>query len=229
MPPKHTSLGMAAKIMTSIEAQPLPARLTPPVELMLRKVSGQMGFVVRMALANLWLFRPVLLNLLSKNPVQNALIRTTFAVTMAEASDACNVLPQTTRFNVNVRILSGETVDTVQQHFENLIKEAGADGTVEIILRENPSPVSPADSEFFKGLENIIKEVYPTALATPYLVMGGTDSRQFAAISNNVLRFTPVSISEEGRKSVHSTNENISVENYGRMIAFFEMFIRQLD
>jgi carboxypeptidase PM20D1 len=228
MPPTHTSLGLAAQIIERIETRPLPLRLTPPAELMLRTLSGQMGFVVRMAVSNLWLFRGILLKILAKNPVTNALARTTFAVTMAEASDACNVLPQTTRFNVNVRILSGDTPQSVKAHFEKLMNEVDSKAQVSLLLEENASPISPIDSELYRMVEELINEMYPSALVSPYLVMGGTDSRQFYALSDNVLRFTPMHISQAEQQSMHSTNECVSVVNYGRMIAFFERLLKRL-
>jgi carboxypeptidase PM20D1 len=227
MPPENTSLGLAAQLITSIERQPLPLRLTVPVEVMLRNLSGQMSFGVRMAMANLWLFRPLLLKILAGNPTTNALARTTFAVTMAAASDACNVLPQSSYFNVNVRVLPGDTSQSVQRYFEGLIAQAGLDATVEAILAQDPSPISPIDSEFYRFVEELIHGLYPSALVSPYLVMGGTDSRQFYALSDNVLRFTPIHIVEEDRQHIHGTNECLSVKNYGRMIAFYERFLRQ--
>ncbi|MDR0347471.1 MAG: M20/M25/M40 family metallo-hydrolase [Coriobacteriales bacterium] len=227
MPPKNTSLGLAAKLIALIERQPMPLRLTPPVEVMLGQLSGQMGFAVRMAAANLWLFRPLLLRILSGNPTTNALVRTTFATTMAAASDACNVLPQTSRFSINVRILPGDTTGSVQTYFEGLIARTGIDATVEPILAQEASPISPSNSAFYRSIEELVHEFYPTALVSPYLVMGGTDSRQFYELSDNVLRFTPVHITEEDRQHIHSTNECISVDNYGRMIAFYERFMRQ--
>ncbi|MDR1014158.1 MAG: M20/M25/M40 family metallo-hydrolase [Coriobacteriales bacterium] len=227
MPPKSTSLGLAARLIALIERQPLPLRLTVPVEGMLRRLCGQMGFVTRMAVANLWLFRPLLLRILAGSPTTNAMVRTTSAVTMAAASDACNVLPQASSFNVNVRILPGETTQDVQRHFEGLIARAGLDATVGPLLAQDPSPVSPDDSAFYRSVERLASEFYPSALVVPYLVMGGTDSRQFCALSDDVLRFTPIHITEEDRQHIHGTNECLSVENYGRMIAFYERFLRE--
>jgi carboxypeptidase PM20D1 len=137
------------------------------------------------------------------------------------------VLPQVSSFNVNARILPGETTQGVQQHFERLIAQAGLDATVEPILAQEPSPVSPVDSVFYRSIERLINEFYPSALVSPYLVMGGTDSRQFYALSDNVLRCTPIHITEEDRQHIHSTNECISVENYGRMITFYERLLRE--
>jgi carboxypeptidase PM20D1 len=228
MPPKHTSLGLAAKLIARIEDKPLPTRFTAPVEKMLQRLCGQMGFVVRMAMANMWLFRPLLLSILTKAPETNALVRTTFAATMAHASDATNVLPQTTSVNINVRILQGESVASVRDYLARLAREAGVEAEIQTQMAEEPSPISSADSSFYRLVEQVSKEFYPSTLFTPFLVMGGTDSRRFARLSSNVLRFTPTRITAKERQTVHNTDEALSLENYGRMIAWFERFMQAL-
>jgi carboxypeptidase PM20D1 len=228
MPPRHSSLGLAARLITCIENQPLPLRLTPTTEAMLQSLAGEMGFVVRMAMANLWLFKPLLLGILARGPVTNALVRTTCAATMAQASDAMNVLPQTTRFNVNVRILQGDTIASVKEHFERLAREAGIEAHIEPFIAEEPTAAAPVDSAFYETLETLASEFYPSALIVPYLMAGGTDSRYYSVLSDNILRFTPSHITDEERATIHSTNEALSVANYGRMIAYYEQLIRRL-
>jgi carboxypeptidase PM20D1 len=228
MPPKNSSLGMAAKVVAQIEQHPLPARLSPPAEGMLRGIAGEMGFAVRMALANLWLMRPVLLRILGGNVVTNSMVRTTFAVTQAQASDAPNVLPQTTRITINVRLLSGDTTASVQRYFEELATKVGATVRVKPLLAQEASPVSPTDTPFYGLLTDLMGEIYPNAVPTPYLVMGATDSRYFYALSNNVYRFTPIWITNEDRAHIHSTNESLSTTNYYRMIHFYERLMHKL-
>ncbi|MDR2378027.1 MAG: M20/M25/M40 family metallo-hydrolase, partial [Bifidobacteriaceae bacterium] len=226
-PPRHTSLGLAAKLITLIEGRPMPPRLTAPVEAMLRNLSGEMGFAMRLAMANLWLFRPLVVRALAAGPTTNALVRTTFAVTMASAGEAPNVLPQTSRFCVNARVLTGDSPQSVRRHFEELIARAGIEATVEPMLEQGASPVSPSDSEFFRGVERLINDLYPSALVSPYLVVGGTDARRFHALSDNVLRLTPIHLHDRELAQLHGTDESISFDDYGRMIAFYERFLRQ--
>ncbi|GHV81530.1 carboxypeptidase S [Spirochaetia bacterium] len=226
MPLPHTALGNAAKLLTIIEEHPLPTRLTPPVLLMIRNIAGEMGFAVRMAAANLWLFRPVLLKILSKNPSTNALIRTTFAVTMAKASDAPNVLPQKAEAVVNVRLLSGDTTDSVAAHFRHI--GGGLPFKLEKLTPTEPSAISPASGAVYEKLAKTIAEIYPNALASPYLVMGGTDSRKYYGVCDNIYRFTPVLVNNDEKNTMHGTNESISIANYGRMIRFFVRFIEMV-
>jgi carboxypeptidase PM20D1 len=223
MPPTHTALGKAAQFITTVENNPLPPRLSPPVKMMLSNISGEMGFVVRMAMANLWLFRPLLFRILSRSSITNALIRTTFAATMARASDAGNVLPQKASIVINVRHLSGDSVDSVADYFTKL---AGTNAiSVQKLVPEEPSALSLTDGVFYEKLVSLIKRFYPGAIATPYLMMGGTDARKYYKVCKNVYRFTPIIVSDAEKNTAHNTNEYISVENYGRMIQFFKEFI----
>jgi carboxypeptidase PM20D1 len=231
MPPAHTALGKAALLVCALEKHPLPARLTPPVLGMLRNIAGEMGFMVRMAVANLWLFRPLLLGILAKNPATNAMIRSTFAATMAKASDAANVLPQKAKITVNVRLLGGDTTDQVAAYIQETARAASPSMALSIVKQTpaEPSQVSPADSRVYRYLAGLVGELYPQAITTPYLVMGGTDARKYYNICDNVYRFTPVLITDEEKNTTHNTNESITTANYSRMIHFFKRFIQGFD
>jgi carboxypeptidase PM20D1 len=229
MPPSHTALGMAARLVASIEDNPMPMRLTPPVESLLRNIAGEMGFAVRMAIANLWLFRPLLLSILSKNPVTNSLIRTTCAATMAQASNAANVLPQAATVTINVRLLPGDSAEDIRQHFEKLAIGVGIQSPkIELSKSNEASATSQIDTPFYRLLEQMVGEFYPSAIATPYLVMGGTDSRYYTGLSTQVYRFTPTHITNEERELVHNTNERLGVPNYFRMIEFFKRIFKEM-
>jgi carboxypeptidase PM20D1 len=186
-----------------------------------------------MAAANLWLFRPLLLRGLSRNPITNAMIRTTFAATMARAGDAPNVLPQKARITVNVRLLSGDEVDQVEDHIRDLAEEVipASSGSLSIEKQApaEPSPVSPTDSRVYRHIVSLAGKMFPQAITTPYLVLGGTDARKYAVISDNIYRFTPIQVTGEEKNTVHSANESISIVNYGRMIRFYERFIEDFD
>jgi carboxypeptidase PM20D1 len=245
MPPLHTSLGTAAALIREIEAHPLPPRLTPPVRDMLRAAAGEMGFALRMALANLWLFRPLLFRIFAAGAVTRAMVGTSLAATRAQASDAANVLPQNTTITVNARLLPGDTLAMVERHLAGLAeqviaadreKAGGAAGpekgrgyAITRLIPLEASPLSPAAGAVYEKLTTLIGEFYPNAITAPYLVMGGTDARKYYAVSDHVYRFTPILVTDAEKNTAHSTNESISIVNYGRMIRFFERFIGEFD
>jgi carboxypeptidase PM20D1 len=55
-----------------------------------------------------------------------------------------------------------------------------------------PSEVSPIDTEAFVRLQKTIRQVFPDTLVTPYLTVGGTDSRYFIALTPTIYKFTPI-------------------------------------
>ena len=52
----------------------------------------------------------------------------------------------------------------------------------------------------------------PDAIATPYIMLGATDSRFFTAICPRVYRFTPFRMTREQRASLHSFDEHLGVD-----------------
>lgn len=58
-------------------------------------------------------------------------------------------------------------------------------------------------------------------MVLPYLMAGGTDSRKYEELSDNILRFSAVRMKNEDLKRIHGTDERISMENLKRMIAFY--------
>ena len=229
MPPTHTALGNAARLIAAIESRPLPARLTAPALLLLRNIAGEMGFAVRMAIANLWLFKHLILKILSANYVTNAMIRTTFAATMARASNAANVLPRKAQVTINVRLLPGDSVAGVEAYLKGIAGKMKLPLSVRTLAAEEPSQVSPADGTVYRRLLALIDEVFPGVIASPYLVMGGTDARKYYKVCDHVYRFTPMLVTNEEKDTAHNTNESVTAVNYGRMIHFFIRFIEGFD
>jgi carboxypeptidase PM20D1 len=60
----------------------------------------------------------------------------------------------------------------------------------------------------------------------PFLVMGGTDSRFYSDVSDCILRFIPMRVSEEDEKRPHGTNERVSVQNYQEVVKFYVQVIK---
>jgi carboxypeptidase PM20D1 len=57
------------------------------------------------------------------------------------------------------------------------------------------------------------------------LVLGGTDSRYYAPISENVYRFAPEWGLQSEYSRIHGTGERLSLENLGRMVRFFAQLV----
>ncbi|EJL69586.1 M20/M25/M40 family metallo-hydrolase [Chryseobacterium populi] len=228
MPPMESAIGKAAVIMQRLEENQMKPMITPLIKGFFDNIGGSMPFANRLAISNQWLLKPLLLSQLTKNNSTNALVRTTTALTMMKGSAGPNVLSPEVEFIVNFRLLPGNSVKDVKEHIAKATE--GFDVEVEEIdnTRE-ASLVSSFNTKAYQMIESGIKQIYPDAIATPYLTIAATDAYKYQIVSNHIYRFMPVKINDPEKQSIHSTNEYISIENYMKMIHYFEYIMRNYD
>jgi carboxypeptidase PM20D1 len=92
----------------------------------------------------------------------------------------------------------------------------------------DPPPVSPTSTAVYRALNQTIREVFPDVVVSPGLMVGGTDARHYAGVSDNVFRFAPVRAKPEDLSRFHGTNERLSVENYADMIRFYRRLMQTI-
>lgn len=94
-PPKGTPLArLAAFVNRWKPGRRFQVKITPPVKAMFAAMAPDMAFPFRLLFGNLWLFGPLLKRVIPKVSGQaGALLHTTCAFTMAQGSDAPNVIP----------------------------------------------------------------------------------------------------------------------------------------
>ncbi len=224
-PPPHTSIGILASAVKKLEDNPVPGGIRGPAKKMFAYVGPEMQFHMKMAIANLWLFHPVVEKLLAENPASNAVMRTTTAVTMLNAGIKDNVIPQNARAVVNFRILPGDTVESILAHVKKTINNPLVK-VKPLFSGTNPSPVSSTENESFKTLQKTVKEIFPDSVIAPSLVLGATDSRHYQNIANDVYRFVPMVVSPDDLARVHGTNERLAVKNFAQIIQFYAQLMR---
>jgi carboxypeptidase PM20D1 len=78
-------------------------------------------------------------------------------------------------------------------------------------------------------LKILIEEEFPNTVVIPYLMAGGTDSRHYENIADDVYRFQPLRLKEEELALVHGTGEHLTVENIGRMLRFYKKLIERIN
>ena len=111
---------------------------------------------------------------------------------------------------------------------KHIRKYAGSKAEVKMLAGKNPSKISPTDSRAFKAIEKICKGMDPKAIVAPYLVMGGTDSRQYEDVCDNIYRYSPFLMNTGLLLTTHGTNERIPVSSLEDGVAFFKRYIREL-
>ena len=234
MPEQDSAIGILSRAVARLEANPMPAHLEV-VEFLMGYLGSVMPFFQRMLFANTWLFGGILKNQLEKSNVMNASIRTTTAPTIFKAGVKDNVLPSKAEAVINFRILPGDDLRSVYEMVlerigDERVKVKPFEGeTLEGESGWDPTPVADTESAYFSKTSRLIREVFPGSVVAPYLVLGATDARHYAPVTDNAFRFTPVEIDKEDLKGVHGVNERLSLENCSKMVGFYIAYIQDIS
>jgi carboxypeptidase PM20D1 len=227
-PPAHTAIGKLSAGIARLEAHPFPAALTEPAKDELMAVAPYLPFSKRLVLANLWLTKPLVLAASLKEEKQAGGYHTTTAVTMIRGGFKDNALPTSAHALVNLRVLPGETAQTVLEGVRQRVGDAEVRASLGGVAHD-PSPISPASGEPFRILGDAIHQMYGSdTVVTPYLVQGGTDGSYYYRLSPAVYRFAPIEGDLSVLTMIHGVNEHMGVDNYLRAVQFQAQLLRNL-
>ncbi len=230
MPPPagSSAIAMMAAALRQIDGDPMPARIGGVAEELFATIAPEMAGFSRVALSNLWLLGPVVRKQLEAGASTNAMLRTTTALTVARAGDADNVLPGQAQAIVNYRMLPGDDSKVIMARLKaQVAKSLGHERFSMLALpgASEASPVASTQSEPYQLINRTVREVFPGTLVAPGLMLGGTDSRHFVDISDQIFKFSPVRAKSEDLARFHGTNERISLDNLAELIRFYHRLL----
>lgn len=225
MPPRRTAAGRLARAIARIEQNPFPSALGGAARGMLRALAPAVAPPVRWLLSCPGPLEPLVRALLALAPETNALVRTTVATTVIAAGVKENVLPDTARATLDVRVIPGDGVDAVVRRLRDIV----ADDSVEVRLlpgAAEPSAISSTSSAAYVALERAVARAHPDALIAPSLVLAATDSRHFRGLAGDVYHFRPWRLTRGEIARIHGIDERIRVDDLGRGVEFFRDVLR---
>ncbi len=228
VPPKETAIDILSKAIIKLNKHPMPARLQEPTTEMLNILAPHFDAKTRFALRHRRLFRKKILKKFSDNTGTNALIRTVISTTMLRGGAKENSLPTFAAVNLNVRILQGDSIASVMQYIEKITD----DPRIQLTLKRfdhNPSSITPSNGKAWQVLSNTIKENWPDIIISPLVAPGTTDSRHYSSLSKNILRFIPVTVTNESKEQIHGINERIGIAEYRKSILFYTELIKKIS
>jgi carboxypeptidase PM20D1 len=98
---------------------------------------------------------------------------------------------------------------------------------MQVINSTEPCPVVDVTTAEFRLLEATVKEVFPSVIPCPYAMTGGTDSRFFTPICDNIYRFAPLEVTKQQITSIHGVDENISAETLPGGVDFYKVIVKK--
>lgn len=224
-PKDFTAASLAARAGYLVTDNPYPLVLDEHLESFLKAVAPEMDFTKRIAIANLWLTRPLLAKQLAKSPTVGAFMHTTTAFTMMKAGTKENLLPQYGEAVVNYRIHPRDTVAGVVARAAEIV----SDDKVNIMAlggREATSLSNP-DGEGYRLIEATIGDVFGDIPVAPTLTVQGTDARHYDTVAEDTYRFMPMVFHAEDLKRIHGNNEQLPATALARQVDFFEALMKK--
>lgn len=226
-PPSKSLVGKLSKGILNIEGHPMPIHLNPPFVELIDKVGRYASLPIRIVLANLKIFKP-LLNIAGKKlgGELNALMRTTFAFTTLEGSKQINVMPPSVEAGINIRCLKEDSKENILNHIKNV---SGIENLeLEVPFYEEASNYSKTDVDVYKLLEKSINETWEDAIVSPYLMIAASDSRYYSKFSDRVYRFSAMEMTKEERGLIHGEDEKIRLEEWKNTLRFYYRIMKRM-
>lgn len=145
----------------------------------------------------------------------NAFLRTTCSPTKIEAGMKENVIPDACEFVLDFRYVPGYSQAEIEDVLRSIADELDMEIDLET-LQANDASESPVDHDFYRTIEETIREEIPDAEPVPYMLTGATDSRFMRANGSIAYGFAPLSTRmsmAERAALIHNDNERIDQES----------------
>ena len=228
-PPANTPMARLAAFMNHIEKHPpFKSRFSPPVEDMFTTLAPHMSFPFRLMFGNLWLFKPLLTALLpSVSGQAGAMLKTTCVFTMASGSPAPNIIPETASVTANLRFIMHQPMSESMAIIKGIAAKYGVE--TEVLYAHDCSAFSDTGSERYRYLVDCVSKVFPDAVVSPYVMVGGTDARYFAPFCPCTVRFAPTVLNKQQLSSAHGLDENLSASALARAVEFYTLLLRDYE
>ncbi len=222
MPDQETSIDILAKALVKLREKPFHAEFSESTDGFLQHIGPEMPFMQKLVFANGWLFKSVIIGIYEKTASGNAFVRTTIVPTIFKAGIKDNVVPTVAKVTVNLRLLPGDKSEMVIAKVKDLIHDDRVQVNSILAFISEASEVTSEESFAYRKVDETIKRTFSNTITSPFLMIGGTDSRYFNEVSTGIIKFSPM-IDPIG---FHGIDERVSLESYQSAIWFFEQLMR---
>lgn len=226
-PKKNGPAVRISKALIRLEKHPMKAKYIKTTKEQIKKMGQNAIFPLKILLGNMWLFRGLVKKLFSAvSSDGNALFRTTFAFTILRGGSQENIIPNHVEAVINIRVAPFNNVDEVIKHIKKVIKDDSI--KVEVLEYTKQYPECDINQKGYEIIKECTIETYNNTVVAPFLMLGGTDGRHYNEISDCVIRFSPMILTQKDRAGIHGLNERIKVENLKKCLEFYERLLKKI-
>ena len=164
--------------------------------------------------------------IISKDPNQIGIIKTTCVATMLDAGHAENALPQSASANINCRLFPGRTVNEINSRLRQIISNPN----IKINVSGTPksAPASPLKEEVMDALRKAVHAQYPDLPVIPYMTTGATDGRALRA--GGIPTYGSIALFSRGEDNfAHGLNERVLVKSFFDALEHWQILIHELS
>ena len=164
--------------------------------------------------------------IISKDPNQIGVIKTTCVATMLDAGHAENALPQSASANINCRLFPGTTVNEINSRLRQIISNPN----IKINVSGTPksAPASPLKEEVMDALRKAVHAQYPDLPVIPYMTTGATDGRALRA--GGIPTYGSIALFSRGEDNfAHGLNERVLVKSFFDALEHWQILIHELS
>lgn len=222
MPESETSIDILAKALIRLREHPFDPGFSPSTQGFMDHIGPEMPFLKKIIFANRWLFKGIIIGIYEKSGSGNALVRTTIAPTILKAGVKDNVIPTIAQATVNFRLLPGDSSSGVMERVKKVIDDDRVTVSPFNNFKGEPSTITSENSFAYRKADEIAKKTFPNTVTTPFLMIGGTDSRHFSEISSGIIKFSPIT----DPIGFHGIDERVSLDSYTSALWFYEQLMR---
>lgn len=238
-PPRRGAAAGLGRAMNALERNPHPGVVDDVAVTLLETVAPLLTGPLRDVASRAGSLRPVLARLLPRLGGElAAMVRTTTCVTQLTGSSASNVIAARASAVVSMRVATTQSVAEAVAHVERVVQRAvhGRLGglrrrrrgvltaSVVVVSASEPSPPSPMD-ERWERVSAAIARAYPDAVAAPYTMLAGSDSRFLVPLSEAVYRFAPLAMTARQRAGIHGVDEHVTADSLVRGVTFYRALL----
>jgi carboxypeptidase PM20D1 len=228
MPAAEVAVDILAQALVKLRQHPVPGGLEGVSAETFESIARNGPFAFRLLIANQWLFGPLVENQMSALPHGNAMLRTTTAPTLLRAGVKTNVISPTAMAAVNFRLHPRDTREGIKAHVVNAINDERVDVTIRGEgMGARASKVSSSDSEAYKLIAGVARQVFGDIIVAPGLTVGGTDSKHYNRVADDSYRFQYMMVTPEDIAGFHGTNERVSVDNLVKGTSAYYLLLKQ--